>query len=123
MRQMMAMGALMALTGCVAPDSGGYRPNATSASRGCDTSFQVVNASSRTVEAFHFGPSSQQSWGPDRLGRATLPPGGSTGFRAANGGPHDFQAVWRGGQSVEAMRVDVCRVNRVTVTNGGLRVS
>lgn len=114
--------ALLALTGCL-DDPGQQRRVVTGAAavRGCDLNFQVVNQSSATLDGFHFGPSSQQSWGLDRLGSTTLPPGSATNFRTANTGLYDFRAVWRGGHAADVMRVDVCRMSRIVVTKGGLR--
>ncbi|MGG5812334.1 hypothetical protein [Falsiroseomonas sp. CW058] len=90
---------------------------------GCDTSFQVVNSSSATVERLYFSHSSLSGWGNDQLGSSVLPPGRLVNYRAANTGSYDFRVVWTNGRAAELRGVNVCRASRITVTNGGLIAS
>ena len=90
---------------------------------GCDTRFQVANASSLTVRSIYFSPSSQRSFGVDQLGANVLPPGRLVTYRAANASRYDFRVVWMNGRSADLYGVNVCALSRVTVTNGGLRAS
>ena len=90
---------------------------------GCDTRFQVANASSLTVRSIYFSPSSQRSFGVDQLGASVLPPGRLVTYRAANATNYDFRVVWTNGQAADLYGVNVCRLSRITVTNSGLRAT
>lgn len=92
-------------------------------SRSCDTTFLVINGSSRTVERLYFSHSSRNAWGNDQLGNAVLQPGRQVSYRAANTGAYDFRVVWNNGRSSELRGINVCVASRITVTNGGLRAS
>jgi hypothetical protein len=87
---------------------------------GCDTRFQVVNNSSRTVLTLQYSHASLSSWGGDVLGQNVLRPGQVLTTRAANAGLHDFRITWAGGGAAELRRVDICRASRIVVTNQGL---
>ena len=52
----------------------------------CDTRFQVVNNSSRTVLTLQYSHASRNDWGVDQLGQNVLPPGRVWNARAANAG-------------------------------------
>jgi hypothetical protein len=90
-------------------------------SQSCNTTFRVVNASSRTVERLYFSHASLNGWGNDQLGNAVLLPGRQVSYRAANTGNYDFRAIWNNGQATELRRINVCVASRITVTNNGLR--
>jgi len=86
----------------------------------CDTRFQVVNNSSRTVLTLQYSHASLSSWGPDMLGQSVLRPGQTLTTRAANTGLYDFRVTWAGGGAAELRRVDICRASQILVTNSGL---
>lgn len=110
------------LVGCVPPQQM-MQPVSVTPSRGpvCDTSFRIVNNSSRAVAQLFFSHSSINAWGNDQLGSAVLPPGRTMNYRAANPGAYDFRVVWAGGGTAELRRVNVCTATEITVTNAGLR--
>jgi len=89
-------------------------------SQRCDTSFRVVNNSSRTVTQLYFSQSALSAWGNDQLGQNVLPPGRTANYRAANPGSYDFRVVYAGGGEAQLRRVNVCSATQVTVTNSGL---
>lgn len=86
----------------------------------CDTRFQVVNNSSRTVLTLQYSHASRNDWGVDQLGQNVLPPGRVWNARAANAGLYDFRITWAGGGAAELRRVDICRASQIVVTNSGL---
>jgi hypothetical protein len=90
---------------------------------GCDTRFQVANASGMTVRSLYFSHSSLSSFGADQLGSSVLPPGRAVNYRAANAGNYDFRVVWMNGQRADLYGVNICRASRITITNAGLRAS
>jgi hypothetical protein len=87
---------------------------------GCDTRFQVVNRSSRTVLTLQYSHSSLANWGVDQLGQNVLPPGRVFNARAANAGNYDFRITYAGGGARELRNVNICRASRIVVTNGGM---
>lgn len=86
----------------------------------CDTRFEFVNRSSRTVMEFYFDASSNPNWTRDELGTGVMAPNERKNFRAARTGLYDFKAVWDNGRSAELRQIDICRASRVTLTDGGL---
>jgi hypothetical protein len=86
----------------------------------CDTRFQVVNNSSRTVLTLQYSHASLASWGVDQLGQNVLRPGQVWNARAANAGLYDFRIQWMGGGAAELRRVDICRASQIVVTNSGM---
>lgn len=89
----------------------------------CDTSFRVVNSSAVVVQQLFFGSSMQRAWGADQLGQDVLSPGQAKAYRASYSGNYDFRVVWANGRTADLMAVNICAVNQITVTNGGLRAS
>jgi hypothetical protein len=74
-------------------------------------SFNLVNQSSRVVESLFASPSSQQSWGRDRLGDDLVQPGQTYAIRLPLGEcVYDIRIVWTGGQSQERRNVNVCNI-------------
>lgn len=74
-------------------------------------SFNLVNRSVRVIEQFFASPSSQQTWGPDRLGDDLVQPGASYAIRLPVGEcDYDLRVVWQGGESQERRRVNTCTV-------------
>jgi hypothetical protein len=88
--------------------------------QGCDTSIQVANTSGVQVDELYFNPSSNNNWGPDRLGENVLPSGRSRSYRPNVGGAFDFRIVWSGGRASEIRGVDICTISRINVTSRGL---
>lgn len=86
----------------------------------CDTRFQVVNNSSRTVLTLQYSHASRNDWGVDQLGQNVLAPRRVWNARAANAGLYDFRVTWVGGGAAELRRVDICRASQIVVTNSGL---
>lgn len=80
-------------------------------------SFNLVNQSGRVIEQFYASPSSQQSWGPDRLGENTVvPPGQYVAVRLPQGEcSYDLRVVWQGGQAQERRGVNACTMTNYVV--------
>lgn len=79
-------------------------------------SFNLVNQSGRVIEQFYASPSSQQNWGRDRLGDATVAPGNNLAVRLPQGEcSYDLRVVWQGGQSQERRNVNACSMNNYVV--------
>lgn len=89
--------------------------------QGCDTSIDVVNQSGVQIDELYFNPSSNSSWGRDRLGENVLTSGRAIGFRPGRGGNYDFKVVWSGGNEAEIRGVDICTISKVVATRGRLR--
>ena len=89
-------------------------------SPGCDTRFQLVNNSSRTVLTFQYSHASLSSWGVDQLGQNVLAPGQVWNARAANAGAYDFRITWVGGGAAELRNINICAASRIYVTNRGM---
>jgi hypothetical protein len=123
MRRRLGLAALslLALAACTPETRTVVVPVATGP--GCDTRFQVVNASTMTVRELYFSHSSLASFGVDQLGASVLPPGRAVTYRAANPGNYDFRVVFMNGQRADLYGVNICAVSRITVTNSGLRAS
>lgn len=86
----------------------------------CDTRFQVLNNSSRTVLTLQYSHASLPGWGVDQLGQNVLRPGQVWNARAGNTGLYDFRIQWAGGGAAELRRVDICRASQIVVTNSGM---
>ena len=80
-------------------------------------SFNLVNQGGRPIEQFYASPSSQQSWGPDRLGEnTTVPPGQYFAVRLPQGEcSYDLRWVWQGGQAQERRNVNACTMTNYVV--------
>jgi hypothetical protein len=122
-RPALAALSLLGLAACTPETRTVLVPVAPATVAGCDTRFQVANASGLTVRSIYFSPSNQRSFGADQLGANLLPPGRLVTYRAANATNYDFRVVWTNGRSADLYGVNVCRLNRITVTNGGLRAT
>lgn len=123
-RGLLTLAALGGLAACAPAQPQAVLIHQAAAPAGsCDTSFRVANASSGTVERLYFSHSSLNGWGADQLGASVLPPGRSTGYRAANPGAYDFRVVWASGRAAELRRVNICAASTITVTDYGLRAS
>lgn len=99
---------------CAAPDlvlgGGGAAPRG--APQG-NPSFTLVNQGQRAIEQFYAAPSSQQAWGPDRLGEsAMVQPGQSLPIRLPRGEcSYDLRVVWQGGGAQERRGVNTCALS------------
>jgi hypothetical protein len=84
--------------------AGGAAPQA-----GGNPSFNLVNQSTRTIEQFYASPSSEQNWGPDRLGADVVAPGARYAIRLPAGEcAYDIRIVFQGGEAREQRRIDAC---------------
>jgi hypothetical protein len=94
---------------------GGATQAAPSAAQG-NPSFNLVNQSGRVIEQFYASPSSQQGWGPDRLGNDVVQPGGRFALSLPVGECHyDLRMVWRGGDAQERRNLNTCEMNDFVV--------
>ncbi|MFT8245378.1 hypothetical protein [Roseomonas sp. BN140053] len=102
----------------------GGKPGASGGSQATtgNPSFNLVNAGTRVLQELYATPTSQEDWGADQLGDATVPPGGRFPVRF-HVGPcrYDIRVVWEGGQSEERRDVDLCSVADVTFRDGAAR--
>ena len=88
-----------------APNAGGGNP-----------SFYLVNQSGRVIESLFASPSSQENWGPDRLGDNTVRSGQRHAVRLPAGEClYDLRIVFQGGDAQERRRVNACNVNEYVV--------
>ena len=79
-------------------------------------SFNLVNQSGRVIEQFYASPSSQQGWGPDRLGNDVVQPGGRFPVSLPAGEcQYDLRVVWRGGDAQERRNLNTCEMNDYVV--------
>jgi hypothetical protein len=79
-------------------------------------SFNLMNQSGRVIEQFFASPSSQQDWGPDRLGNDVVQAGATYAIRLPVGEcSYDLRWVWQGGQSQERRNVNTCAMNNYVV--------
>lgn len=86
------------------------------AAQQANPSFNLVNRSGRVIEQFFASPSSQQDWGPDRLGDDLVQPGATYAIRLPAGEcEYDLRIVWQGGESREQRRVNTCTMNNYDV--------
>jgi hypothetical protein len=79
-------------------------------------SFNLLNQSGRVIEQFYASPSSQQGWGPDRLGNDVVQPGGRFPVSLPAGDcQYDLRVVWRGGDAQERRNLNTCEMNDYVV--------
>jgi hypothetical protein len=79
-------------------------------------SFNLVNQSGRVIEEFYASPSSQQNWGPDRLGDDVVQPGATFPVRLPQGEcNYDLRIVFSGGQAQERRNVNACGLTNYNV--------
>jgi hypothetical protein len=79
-------------------------------------SFNLVNQSGQVIEQFYASPSSQQGWGPDRLGNDVVEPGARFPVSLPLGEcQYDLRVVWRGGDAQERRNLNTCEMNDYVV--------
>jgi len=87
---------------------GGAAPQAAQAS---NPSFNLVNRSGRMIERLFASPSSQQDWGPDRLGNDMVGPGQRYAVRLPAGEcTYDIRIVFQGGDAQERRQINACNI-------------
>jgi hypothetical protein len=86
---------------------------------GAQQNFTIVNNTGHTVVTLNVSPSSENSWGPDILGRDTLANGESASITF----PHsetacnfDIKATYDDNDTTDARGVNLCQVATVTLT-------
>jgi hypothetical protein len=90
-------------------------PHAIPATQG-DPSFILINRNRRVLQDVFASPAGEQNWGPDRLGGATLKPGGRAPITLPGGEcRYDLRLVWIGGDAQERRGVDMCAVKEYLV--------
>lgn len=76
-----------------------------------DPSFRIVNNTQMTVNEVYASPSSDRSWGHDRLGTEVIRPGASHIVRLPAGDcTYDVRVVYQGGRSEERRGVNTCNI-------------
>lgn len=94
--------------------AGAQRPQPPQAAR--NPSFNLVNSSGRTVREVYASPSSDQNWGPDRLGADVVPSGQTFPVRLPVGEClYDVRVVYDNGQAEERRRINLCEITNLTV--------
>ena len=93
------------------------RPQPTPPQRGTATgnpSFNLVNQSRVTLMEAYVSLSTEQGWGPDRLGNDTVAPGRNFAIRLPEGPClHDVRFVYENGQADERRNVNLCDVTNL----------
>jgi hypothetical protein len=96
------------------------RPQPAPPQRGTQTgptgnpSFNLVNQSRVTVMEAYVSLSTEQEWGPDRLGNDTVAPGRNFAIRLPEGPClHDVRFVFENGQADERRGVNLCDVTNL----------
>jgi len=78
-------------------------------------SFNLVNQTSKTIQILRASPSSERSWGDDRLGNTVVPPGGTFAIRLPAGEcSYDIRVEYDDRSAEERRAVDLCNVVNVT---------
>ena len=82
---------------------------------GGNPSFRFVNRSGLTMNEIYVSLSTDNNWGPDRLGQNVLPPNASIDIRLPAGRTCtvDIRVVYADGRGVERRRVETCTVESV----------
>ena len=81
-----------------------------------DPSFRLSNAGRETVREVYVSSSSDNAWGPDRLGADVLQPGGRMVIRLPVGQcMNDLRVVFMDGRAEERRQVDTCALTDMSV--------
>lgn len=81
-----------------------------------DPSFNLVNRSNRTIFEAYASPSSDNNWGPDRLGQNVVPAGRSFVVRLPQGEClYDVRVVYdrQGGPAEERRNINLCNLTEL----------
>ncbi|WP_431280869.1 hypothetical protein ACQW02_15785 [Humitalea sp. 24SJ18S-53] len=82
-----------------------------------DPSFNLVNRSRNVINEVYASLSTEDAWGPDRLGASTVPAGGTFPIRLPQGAcEYDLRVVYQGRPAEERRRVNLCTVSEVVFT-------
>lgn len=93
--------------GGAAGKGGSARPSRTG-----NPSFNLVNRGQQEIRELYASPSSDNDWGPDRLGNDTVAPGRTFPVRLVAGEcTYDVRVVYANGRADERRRIDLCSVN------------
>lgn len=91
------------------------RQGQTQGPRG-NPSFNLVNQGQQTVMEVYASLTTDQNWGPDRLGADTIAPGAVYPVRLPEGDcMYDIRFVYQNGQAQERRGVNLCEITNVTV--------
>ena len=80
--------------------------------------FALVNRTGYQINELYVGASSSDSWGDDLLRRSVLPDRGGVNVTFAQASREcrwDIKVVYDDGDESEFLRVDLCRVSRLTL--------
>jgi hypothetical protein len=85
-----------------------------------DPSFRIVNNTPNVINEVYASPSSQQTWGHDRLGTEVVPPGGKQVIRLPQDGNcvYDVRIVFQNGKSEERRNLNTCGVADLVLGGG-----
>lgn len=98
-----------------APQQQAPRQGMTQGPRG-NPSFNLVNQGQQTVMEVYASLTTDQNWGPDRLGADTVAPGAVYPIRLPEGDcMYDMRFVYQNGQSQERRGVNLCEITNVTL--------
>ena len=89
------------------------------AEAGAAQDFNIVNNTGRTVMTLNVSANDSNEWGPDILGTATIPNGGSGTVSFARGQEQclwDLRATFDDGQTGDWRAVNLCETSTVTLT-------
>lgn len=88
-------------------------------------SFHLVNQSQETINEVYATPKGRPTWGRDRLGDRSLPPGQSFPVRLPADGScaYDIRVVYSSGKAEERRDFNTCEVEAVTFPRGGKRAA
>lgn len=90
---------------------------ATPAPRTGDPSFNLVNRSRVVINEVYASLTTEDAWGPDRLGASTVPAGGTFPIRLPNGAcDYDLRIVYQGLPPEERRGVNLCAVTEMVFT-------
>ncbi len=89
----------------------------TQAPRSGDPSFNLVNRSRVVINEVYASLSTEDAWGPDRLGTSTVPAGGTSPIRLPQGAcDYDVRIVYQGLPPEERRGVNLCAVTELVFT-------
>lgn len=82
---------------------------------GGNPSFRFANQGGQVINELYVSLSTDQNWGPDRLGQNTLPPGSYIDIRLPQGRTCtvDIRVVYANGRSTERRGVETCSIEQL----------